>query len=284
MSYKPDETTLLAYLYDELSGEEKVAVENYLRTSAEAMKQLQGMMDVRNLLRKVEDKEVIAPPVVMDDTPQRYFWDAPYLKTIIGIAASLMLLLVAGKLLDLRLSYQNNTVQLSFGTPAQPVEKTAQPEQPVLTAMQVQDMINQSVQQNNQIVQASWSESQKRIDASIRKNMVMNSDKFNDLVQQASRASQSEITEYVATLKNENQQLLKDYFKLTTNEQQKYIETLLVDFAKYMNQQRASDLEAMQLRLVSVEQNTTQFKEETEQILASIISNGTGQTNSVTSY
>jgi hypothetical protein len=270
MSYKPDESALMAYLYGELQGEEKKHVEKYLTENSEAMRELQSMMDVRKILSVIEDKEVIAPPIVMEDSRQRYFWNAPYIKTVTSIAASLLLLLVAGKILDLRVSYSDNTAHIGFG---EPVMKTSDPVQPGLTAQQVQDMINNSVQSNNQIVQASWTESQKKIDASIRKNMAMNADKFNDLVQQASKASEGQISSYVASLKSENQQMVKDYFKLTTNEQQKYIENLLVDFAKYMNQQRTSDLEAIQMRMVNMEQNTTLFKQETEQILASIISN-----------
>lgn len=279
MSYKPDESAFMAYLYGELQGEEKKTVEKYLSENPEAMASLQSMMDVRKILSVVEDKEVIAPPIVMEDSKQRYFWNTPYLKTVISIAASLMLLLVAGKILDLRVSYANSTAQISFGEPA---VQTVDPVQPGLTAQQVQDMINNSVQSNNQIVQANWSESQKKIDASIRKNMAMSSDKFNDLVKEASRASEAQINGYVVSLKTENQQLVKDYFKLTSNEQQKYIESLLVDFAKYMNQQRASDLETLQLRMVNMEQNTTQFKEETEQILASIISSGNTPVNTNT--
>lgn len=281
MSYKPDESALMAYLYGELQGEEKKSVEKYLNENPEAMKDLQGLMDVRSILSTVEDKEVIAPPIVMEDSKQRHFWNAPYLKTVISIAASLLLLLVAAKVLDLRISYSDNTAHIGFG---EPTVKSVDPVQPGLTAQQVQDMINNSVQQNNQFVQASWSESQKKIDASIRRNMAMNSDKFNDLVKEASKASEAQISGYVASLKNENQQLVKDYFKLTTNEQQKYIENLLVDFAKYMNQQRNSDLEAIQLRMVNMEQNTTQFKEETEQILASIISSAPANTNGTKSY
>lgn len=279
MSYKPDESALMAYLYGELQGEEKKIVEKYLSENPDAMAMLQSMMDVRKIMSVVEDKEVIAPPIVMEDSKQRYFWNTPYLKTVVSIAASLMLLLVAGKILDLRVSYANNVAQISFG---EPVTKTVDPTQPGLTAQQVQDMINNSVQSNNQIVQANWSESQKKIDASIRKNMAMTSDKFNDLVKEASRASEAQINGYVASLKTENQQLVKDYFKLTTNEQQKYIESLLVDFAKYMNQQHASDLAAIQLRMVNMEQNTTQFKEETEQILGSIIASGNRPVNTNT--
>lgn len=272
MSYKPDESALMAYLYGELQGEEKRSVEKYLAENPQAMKDLQGLMDVRKILSVIEDKEVIAPPIVMEDSRQRYFWNTPYLKTVISIAASVMLLLVAGKVLDLRINFEGNSAQISFGEPA---VKTSDPVQPALTAQQVQDMINQSVQNNNQIVQASWSESQKKIDASIRQNMAMNSEKFNELVKKASTASEAQISGYVASLKKENQQMVKDYFKLTTGEQQKYIENLLVDFAKYMNQQRTSDLEAIQVRMASMEQNTTLLKEETEQILTSIISNNT---------
>lgn len=279
MSYKPDESALMAYLYGELQGEEKKSVETYLSENPGAMKELQGMMDVRKILSVIDDKEVIAPPIVMEDPKQRYFWNTPYLKTVISIAASLLLLLVAGKILDLRVSYSDNTAHIGFG---EPVVKTIDPVQSGLTAQQVQDMINNSVQNNNQIVQASWTESQKKIDASIRKNMAINSEKFNDLVKQASKASEGQISSYVASLKNENQQMVKDYFKLTTNEQQKYIENLLVDFAKYMNQQRTSDLDAIQTRMVSMEQNTTLFKQETEQILASIISNNSTTTPSNT--
>jgi hypothetical protein len=279
MSYKPDESALMAYLYGELQGEEKKSIERYLTENPGAMTALQEMMDVRKILSVIEDKEVIAPPIVMEDSKQRYFWNTPYLKTVISIAASLMLLLVAGKVLDLRISYANNTARVSFG---EPVIQTTDPIQPGLTAQQVQDMINNSVQQNNQIVQASWSESQKKIDASIRNNMAINSEKFNGLVKEASKASEAQISSYVASLKNENQQLVKDYFKLTTNEQQKYIESLLVDFAKYMNQQRTSDLEAIQMRMVNMEQNTTLLKEETEQILASIISNSNTPANAGT--
>lgn len=272
MSYKPDESALMAYLYGELQGEEKRSVEKYLAENPQAMKDLQGMMDVRKILSVIDDKEVIAPPIVMEDSRPRYFWNTPYLKTVMSIAASLMLLLVAGKILDLRINFEGNSAQISFGEPA---KTTGLPVQPALTAQQVQDMINQSVQNNNQMVEASLSESQKKIDASIRQNMAMNSEKFNELVKKASTASEAQISGYVASLKKENQQLVKDYFKLTTNEQQKYIETLLVDFAKYMNQQRTSDLEAIQLRMASMEQNTTLLKEETEQILTSIISNNT---------
>ncbi len=282
MSYKPDESVLMAYLYDELNADEKLKVEKYVQENPEAMKELEQLQHLRKMMSVVEDKEVIAPPIVMEDSRLRFFWNDPFAKTIVGIAASLLLLMVAGKLLDLNVNYSNRELRLSFGAPVE--IKTQVPMNASLSAEEVQRMINESMQQNNQIVQANWSESQKKLDESISKNLALNSAKINNLVQQASNASQNQIRDYVASLQNQNQQMVKDYFQLTTSEQQKYIESLLVDFSKYLQQQRNNDLEAIQTRLVSVEQNTTVFKKETEQILASIISNGTVENKNNRNY
>lgn len=277
MSYKPDESVLMAYLYDELSGEERVLVEKYLLENPTAMKELESLQHLRKMMSTISDKEVIAPPIVVEETNQRFFWNAPYFKTISAIAASLLLLMVAGKIMDVQLNYSGNEVSMSFGKPA--VNAIAEQSLPQgLSAEQVQNMINSSMAQNNQLVQASLNESQEKLDASIKKNLAMNSSKINGLVQQASRASQDEIRQYVAGLQNQNQQLVKDYFQLSAADQQKYIEGLLVDFAKYVQQQHNNDLETLNTRLTGLEQNTTVFKQETQQILASIISNSTPET------
>jgi hypothetical protein len=281
MSYKPDESVLMAYLYDELSSEEKVLVEKYLLENPTAMKELESLQHLRKMMATVSDKEVIAPPIVIEDSNQRFIWNAPYFKTIVSIAASLLLLMIAGSLMDVKMKYSNNQVSLSFGEQTEPTTNLSTA---TLTPEQVQQMINASMQQNNQVVQASLEESQNKLDASISKNLAMNSTKINNLVQQASRASQDEIRQYVAGLQNQNQQLVKDYFQLSTTDQQKYIEGLLVDFSKYLQQQRNNDLETIQTRLTGIEQNTTVFKHETEQILASIISNSTTTSNTNKNY
>jgi len=280
MSYKPDESVLMAYLYDELEGEERALVEKYLQETPEALKQFQDLQHLRKMFATIEDKEVIAPPIV-EDSKQRFFWNAPYFKTITSIAASLLILVVAGKLTNLQMGYSQNEFRLSFGETR---EVQAPVQQASLTAEEVQKMINESLIDNNQIVQASLSESQKKLDASISKNLAMNSMKIDNLVQQAARASQDDIRQYVASLQNQNQEVVKTYFQLTTNEQQKYIEGLLVDFAKYLQQQRNSDLDVLQTRLSSIEQNTTVFKQETEQILASIISSGATENTNIRNY
>jgi hypothetical protein len=274
MSYKPDEQQWMAYLYGEMDEGDKRAFEEYLQRNPEAGAALEKWLNLRRMLTEAEDKEVIAPPLFIgnDATPRerirQIWWHAPYFKTVVGIAASLILIILAAKLTGMRLSVSQNELRLAFGQ-----EKATQAVQPVpsLTADQVQDMINSSLSQNNSQVQTSLEETQKKLDESIRKNLAVTSGKIDRLLHEASAASQQEIASYVANIRAENMQQVKDYFQLTSTEQKKYIENLLVDFAKYLQQQRSNDLQVVQTQMKSLEQNTNLFKQETEQILSSII-------------
>jgi hypothetical protein len=271
MSYKPDQQELMAYLYNELEGEDKIRVEQYLAENPDARKEFQQLGSVSKMLGSIKDKEVIAPPIFIPESNKLRFWDAPYFRTVISIAASLILVLLVGKFSGARMSIQNNELRLSFGE--QQVEPISQPEIPsTLSANEVQQMINQSLQVNNSLLTDNWEESRKKLEKSIQGNLVINSEKMNDLVKQASSATQDQVQQYVASIQSENMKMVKDYFMLTSTEQKQYIEGLLVDFAKYLQQQRRDDLQLVQLRINSLEQNTNVFQQETEQILTSIIS------------
>jgi hypothetical protein len=271
MSSNVNEQDLMAYLYDELDGEEKTRVEQHLLENPQAREAFEKFQRMRGLLSTVEDKEVIAPPIFVGESKQRFLWNAPYFKTIISIAASLLLVILVGKVTGTKISYSNSELRLSFGgseikNATDPTNKNA------LSTAEVQQMINQSLAQNNLAVNASLKESQEKLNASIRQNLAQNSGKIDRLVRESAKASQAQISQYVSSLQSENMQVVKDYFQLTSTDQKKYIENLLVDFAQYMQQQRSNDLQVVQTQLSSLKQNTDIFKQETEQILTSIIS------------
>jgi hypothetical protein len=269
MSYKPTEQDLMAYLYGELEGSEKEKVEKYLLQHPEARMELEQFKNVRSAMSQLKDKEVIAPPIFVGDNKHVSLWQIPYLKTIVSIAASLLLVMMVGRFSDLRVQYSGGELRISFGNPStkqEVISSTAS-----LSAEEVQSMINSSLQQNNTAMQSSWKETQKELDASITKNLALNSSKIDKLVKDASVASQDQIRQFVSGMQTENLQLVKNYFKLSSDEQKQYIESLLVDFSKYLQQQRNDDLQLVQTRLNSLEQNTDVFKQETEQILSSII-------------
>lgn len=271
MNYKPDKQELMAYLYDELEGAEKERVEQYLVEHPEDLKELQQLRGVSSMLRSVKDKEVIAPPIFIPDANERRFWDAPYFKTVTSIAASLLIVLLVGKLMGTRVTVSESEFRISFGD--QPVERGESPAVASLTERAVQEMINQSLQANNSQLTANWEESQKQLQQSINGSLVINSDKMDQLIKQASGASREQVSEFVATMQAENMKMVKDYFALTSNEQKQYIEGLLVDFAKYLQQQRKDDMQLVEMRINNIERNTNIFQQETEQILTSIISN-----------
>jgi hypothetical protein len=274
MSYKPDEKDWMAYLYGELEGEEKDNFDQYLLTSPEAKEQLQKYQELRRFMSSVDDKEVIAPPIFVGDntgnSKLRSFWNSPYLNTVMGIAASLLLIIVVGKLTGTQVSYSNQEFKISFGTPVTtPMNEINNT--PGVSQEEIQQMINASLAQNNTNLEAAWTENQKKLNASIRQNLSVNSERIDQLVRQAASASQQQIQQYVSGIQAENTQLVKDYFQLTSSDQKKYLENLLVDFAQYLQQQRNNDLQVVQMRLNNLEQNTDLFKQETEQILSSII-------------
>ncbi len=271
MSYKPDEKDWMAYIYGEMEGEEKERFEQYLLENEDARRELQRYHGFQKLIGLVEDKEVIAPPIVLGDGRQRSLWDAPYFRTIVSIAASLLLIIVVGKLTGTQLVINGNEMKLSFGEPQQAQTVKEQRYQASLTEEQVQKMINASLQSNNEALAQSWKENEEKLSTSIRQNLAINSGKVDALLKEAATASQDQISGFVASMQAENRKMVQDYFQLSTSEQKTYIENLLVDFADYLQQQRNNDLQLVQMRMNSLEKNTDVFKQETEQILSSII-------------
>ncbi len=272
MDYRATENELMAYLYGELEGKEKEILEQYLQDNAEAREQLEKLKHLRFTLSQIKDHEVIAPPIFVGDNKQRFLRNAPYLKTIISIAASLLIIMMAGKFSGLKIRYADHELRIAFGDARSDREVVPVPPAQAISSTEVQEMINASLNQNNLAMQVSWSETQDKLDKSIKNNLAANSEKIDNLVKESSASSQDQIRQFVSGMQAENMQLVKNYFQLTNNDQKQYIESLLVDFAKYLQQQRNDDLQVVQTQLKSMQQNTDVFKQETEQILSSIIS------------
>ena len=280
MNYKPDEGTLMAYLYGELDAAETERVEQYLQQHPQVQEQLHQLSTVRKRMGALNDVEVIAPPVFVDHEQRSIpFWKEGYFKITMGIAASFLFLLIAARLIGPEVTYSNGELRISFNdTP----KKTTQEQ--LLTTNEVQQMINSSLVKNNETIAANWEESNQKIQESLQRNLNTNSARIDKLVSGVSAASQDQVRTFVAGMQEENLKLMKDYFQLSAKDQQVYVENLLVDFTKYLHEQRKQDLMLFQTRMNSIEQNTDQFKQETEQILASIISNPEGTIRKVNNY
>ncbi|MBL7877249.1 MAG: hypothetical protein JNL53_16410 [Cyclobacteriaceae bacterium] len=280
---KPDESTLISYLYGELDAKEMQKVSDYLERNPELMQQLAQLQATRHALTHVEDKEVIAPPIFAEEsnhTPR--FWQSGYFKTVTSIAATFLLLLVAARLLGPDISYSEGELRISFRDALEnkPLKETPSP----LSPLEVQNMIDVSLNKNNTVLSATWNNHNDEIQASLKRNLAYNSAKIDELMKVASQASQDQVRTFVAGLQEDNLRLMKDYMQLSAKDQKVYVENLLVDFSKYLQEQRKQDLMLFQTRMSSIEKNTDQFKQETELILASIISGPENSLKKVSNY
>ncbi|HEV8514232.1 MAG TPA: hypothetical protein VGQ59_13210 [Cyclobacteriaceae bacterium] len=265
MNYRPDESTLIAYLYGELNEKETKKLEAYFQQHPEELVKLRGLDEVRDVMSHAQDKEVIAPPVFVDEAGVKPFWHSSYFRVSMGIAASFLFLLVAGKLLGPEIKYSNGELRISFGN------KTEQPVQSNgLTEEKVNELISSSLAKNNESLEFVRTEDQKKLMQTIAD---FNSKKMNELTKTASQASQEQVRSFVSSLQEQNLKLMKDYFQLSTSDQKKYMESLLVNFSSYLQEQRKQDLQYVANQMNSLEKNNNQFKQETEQILTSLISN-----------
>jgi hypothetical protein len=276
MNYKPEENTLIAYLYGELDEKEQEKLAQYFQEHPEEFKHVQALANARDIMGTVGDKEVIAPPVFGDDHAHgRTVWQSAPARWITGMAASFLFLMVAARLIGMEIFYSRGEMRISFG------KKQEVPVQPDplsrLTVDQVQTMISSSLVKNNEFIAARWADNQRKMDESIRYRLDLSSKKTEDMLTNASLASQEQIRSFVDGLQNENLRSMKDYLQLSSLEQRKYVEGLLVDFSRYLQEQRNQDLNLFQTRMSSMEKNTDQFKQETEQILSGIISNAGGK-------
>jgi len=267
MNYKPDESTLIAYLYGELGESETEKVELYFKEHPGALADLRSLNDVRNVLGHVTEKEVIAPPVIESDHTVRPLWQMPAVRFAMGMAASLLFLLVAGRLLGPEINYSNGELRISFAKKAESASPPA-----TLTQQQVAAMIEASLAKNNAAQASTNADDQRKL---LQTLADINAKKIETLNSQTSRASQEQVRLFVANLQEQNLKIMKDYFQLSTADQKKYTEKLLVDFSSYLQEQRKQDLQFVQSKMNYLEKNNNQFKQETEQILTSLIANPT---------
>lgn len=270
MSFKPGEAEWMGYLYHELDAETTSKMDALIQSDPEAAREWQRWQKLRAVTGLLEDKEVIAP-VFYQQEPQRKTRTIPGIyKVLTGIAASLLILMVAAKFLDLHISYSKNELSISFG-PAPVAEPIIKQADPGITAEQIQQLIDESLAKNSAGIEAKLKETRQALKQELAANDKTDAEQMNQLVTGSAQINEAQIRQFVSSLQTENLKLIKDYMKMSAKEQNNYMEGLLVDFSKYVQEQRRGDLQLVETRLNSIEKNTSVFRQETEQILTSIL-------------
>jgi len=281
MNYKPDKSILIAYLYGELDKEEQEKVEAYINSTPEAAIELEKLKDVRDLLGKLPDKEVINPFYTWRDADssidKRFIRDNRwrFLRPVIGIAASIILIMVVGFFTNTRINYRNQGIVISFG------DQLTQPA--LVSQFEVQNLIKSEVR--NQVTKSkeSFLEELQKIENNLDTKFVSNGDhhlkSIKIAIDNQLSVKEERIQELVRDLQRENLKILAEYLEKVGKQQEFYLQGILSDFTLYIENQREEDLYLIETNLRLLKDNSDLRFQETGQILASIINTVNTQDN-----
>lgn len=255
MSYKPEESTLIAYLYDELEGADKKKVEEYLFGDEAAQKELEELKDTLSILGRLKDKEVEVPTftfenaskVIVGKESEVSFW-----RKSLAIAASIALVFLVGYATEFKVNWSDG-LQLSFG------------ESPAgYNQQEVELMIASAIEKNN----AKLDQRMENTEASLKQFVTNNNETFQSrLVSQTSDQGNQ-----AAYDKKQFMAMFKELIEESELDQKKYTDEAMTDFAIFLDIQRQNDLEIIQTRFNNLQDNAEINQLQTNQILANIIS------------
>ncbi|WP_421764913.1 anti-sigma factor family protein [Ekhidna sp.] len=254
MSYKPEESTMIAYLYGELSEVERKKVEEYLSGNDDARKDFEELKSTQSILNKLKDREVEVPifsfsdskNIVVNSDSGRSIW-----MRSLSIAASIILVLLFGYLTKFHVSYDENGLQMAFGEQKNNYSQT-----------EVERMIAAAIDKNNEEINERIASTETGIQEFVSENT---QSLKNSLVSQVNQTDfENQRRQYLS--------MLKEMIESSELEQKKYTDEVMTDFAIFLDIQRQNDLEVIQTRFNNLQDNAELNQFQTNQILANLIS------------
>lgn len=253
MSYKPEETTLIAYLYGELSEAEERRVEDYLSGNEDARKEFEEFKAARLIMGRLKDREVEVPSFsfseptnVVVGSLNKSVW-----MRALAVAASVVLVLLFGYLTKFHVSYNENGFEMAFGEQEKGYNQT-----------QVETMIAEAIEKNNEEINERLASAETGIQEFVSENT---QSLKNSLVRQVNHSDfDNQKKQYLA--------MLKEMIESSELAQKKYTDEVMTDFAIFLDIQRQNDLEVIQTRFNNLQDNAELNQFQTNQILANLIS------------
>lgn len=258
---------LMDYLYDEMSAEEKKTFEKKLAEDTELQKEYDELKDVRQELDKLQDKEVMEP-FSMWGTPKPSGWFGTSKRRLIvfrpvtAVAASLIILMLVGYLTNFSISINDQGLFLGFGN------NMPSDLENYVNKDEVTSLINQELSQNNEVLLSRLTSSQHDYDSKITALESSVAQALNN--SHNASITDGDLKKFFAQVENRNTELMKEYLKVASTQQQEYFKTMLTQFNEYVQKQRSEDLTLIRNSLIDIKQSQTLQKQETDQAIASL--------------
>jgi hypothetical protein len=260
----------MAYLYNEMTPEEKIRFEKFLSENKDLQKELEDLQAVRQQLGTWKDKEIMEPITITEQGGPRQ-WLSPfiprksfYLRPILAVAASLALLLLLGYLTHFQISFRNNDLFIGF--------QHAENENIQLDEEQIMSLVDQKIAEHhralNQMIQSSDSAVNMRF-ASLETALETQEQRHH--LPPGRSDNVQDLKEYVKLVQQNQNKMFVDYLQTLNDQQQQYFKSMLAQFSDYLQEQRTEDLLMIQNNLLTLKENQDQQKQETSQVLARIL-------------
>ena len=270
---------LITYLYNEMSTEERQQFEIAMEKNPELKREFENLKEMRKGLAQIQDKEVMEPFFLWgkqsSDSWANMFRRRNLLmfKPFIAVAASLVIVLLIGYLTNFSITYQDQSLYIGFNnTNTKGVEATYSQEQ-------VAQLVNEEIAKNNAYIFSKLTETENNIDTRFASLESKQNTQMTPSYAVSDVVTKKELDIFLSNVRSNNLKVLQTYLQSSSVQQQDYFQAVLTEFSDYMENQREEDLRLIRRSLITLQENQQAQKEETDQMLASILTTVNDQNN-----
>jgi anti-sigma factor RsiW len=268
---------LIAYLYGEMSTEDRLRFEKEMESDPELEKEFLELKQVRKGLSQLEDKEVMEPFFLWGKNGSGG-WAGTFkrrslvlFRPIVAVAASLVVLLLVGYATQFSITYTDNQLYIGFNKPAPDTDNS-------LTQEQILNLVRNEIDQNNQAILTKLQSTEDKMETRFA-NLEAEHEDRSQYKPAVNTVTEKELQEYYQQLRQTNASLMENYLRNATVQQQEYFQTVMNQFTEYLQDQRQEDLRLIRRSLITLKEDQDQQQQETQQILATLLNNVNTQNN-----
>jgi hypothetical protein len=270
---------LISYLYDEMSTEERQQFEIAMENNPELKREFEELKEMRKGLAQIQDKEVMEPFFLWgrnDSTTWVSMFKRRSLlmfKPFIAVAASLVIVLLVGYLTNFSIRYQDQSLFIGFN------KTNAIDQDAMYTKEEVADLVNQEIARNNAYIFTKLTETENNFDTRFASLENPKSENQKSFYMPTDVVTQKELDVFLSNVRSNNLKVLHTYLQSSSAQQQDYFQAVLTEFSDHLENQREEDLRLIRRSLINLQESQKAQKEETDQILASILTTVNNQNN-----
>lgn len=270
---------LITYLYDEMSTEERQQFEIAMDNNPELKREFEELKEMRKGLAQIQDKEVMEPFFLWgkqgSDSWVSMFKRRNLLmfRPFIAVAASLVIVLLIGYLTNFTIEYKDQSLYIGFNSSA------ASGSEVTYTQDQVAQLVNEEIAKNNAYIFSKLTETENNMDNRFAALEDSQNTQLTPSYAAADVVTQKELDIFLTNVRSNNLKVLQTYLQSSSVQQQEYFQAVLTEFSDFVENQREEDLRLIRRGMITLQENQQTQKEETDQVLASILTTVNNQNN-----